>query len=205
MVKPFTQKPAGAAQTGPAQTFQRLLEWLDDGLDSEGQKYLEMRRRLVAYFERKNCPRADELADETLNRVARRLAEEGTIAGDGPARYCYITARFVFMEHLRAREKESSIQGELQRRNSVPGPIQEDEAAVVREQRLRCLDRCMKNLDIHNRDLILSYYAGKRRTKIENRRGLAKALGITINALAIRACRIRDQLERCVKECARAK
>jgi len=29
-----------------------LLEWLDDGIDSQGEKYLEMRRRLVAYFDR---------------------------------------------------------------------------------------------------------------------------------------------------------
>ena len=56
--------------------FHRLLTWLDEGADSEGQKYLEMRRRLVAYFDRKNCPAPDELADETLNRVARRLEEE---------------------------------------------------------------------------------------------------------------------------------
>ncbi|MCA1849645.1 MAG: hypothetical protein LC672_00990, partial [Acidobacteria bacterium] len=51
--------------------FHQLLNWLDEGAGSEGRKYLEMRRRLVAYFDRKNCPAPDELADETLNRVAR--------------------------------------------------------------------------------------------------------------------------------------
>ena len=205
MDEAFTQKTAQEAGPRPEQSFQRLLEWLDDGPNSEGRKYLEMRRRLVAYFERKNCPGADELADETLNRVARRLEEEGTIEGEAPARYCYITARFVFLEHLRARQKESSIQGELQRRSSALDGISEDEAKAVREERLRCLDQCMKKLDLRNRELILSYYTGKQRTKIENRRVLAKTLGITINALAIRACRIRDQLERCVRDCARAK
>jgi hypothetical protein len=38
--------------------------------------------------------------------------------------------------------------------------------------------------------------------KIENRRSLAQTLGITVNALSIRACRIRDKLESCVKKCA---
>jgi hypothetical protein len=36
-----------------------------------------MHHRLVAYFDRKNCSSPADLADETLNRVARRLEEEG--------------------------------------------------------------------------------------------------------------------------------
>src|SRR5262245_30340599 len=56
--------------------FRSLLTWLDEGGNSNGENYLETRRRLVSYFDRKNCHPADELADETLNRVARRLAEE---------------------------------------------------------------------------------------------------------------------------------
>src|SRR5437773_7282134 len=65
--------------------FRRLLRWLDQGPGSEGQQYLEMRRRLVAYFDRKNCSGPDDLADETLNRVARRLEEEGHIEAETPA------------------------------------------------------------------------------------------------------------------------
>ncbi len=87
--------------------FGKFLAWLDEGTDSEGQKYLEMRQRLIAYFDRKNCLNPDELADETLNRVARRLEEEGAIKSETPAKYCYITARFVFMESLRGKEKNN--------------------------------------------------------------------------------------------------
>jgi hypothetical protein len=81
--------------------FDALLNWLDQGINSSGKTYLEMQRRLVFYFDRKNCSTPDELADETLNRVARRLEEEGTIESETPAKYCYIVARFVFMEYLR--------------------------------------------------------------------------------------------------------
>src|SRR5207248_6379497 len=73
----------------------------DEGVDSGGQKYVEMRRRLVSYFGRKRCLAPDELADDTLNRVARRLEEEGTITDAPPARYCYVVAKFVFLEYLR--------------------------------------------------------------------------------------------------------
>jgi DNA-directed RNA polymerase specialized sigma24 family protein len=89
--------------------FRRFLGWLDEGADSDGEKYLEIRHRLVLYFARKNCTRPDDLADETLTRVTRRLEEEGGIT-DSPARYCYIVARFVFLEyHRKAELREVSL------------------------------------------------------------------------------------------------
>ena len=78
-----------------------MLEWLDDGVDSHGERYLEMRRRLVSYFDRRNRPDADELVDETFNRIARTLEQTGAIATTPPARYCYVVARFVLLENLR--------------------------------------------------------------------------------------------------------
>ena len=92
--------------------FRRLLSWLDEGVESGGEKYLETRRRLVQYFDRKNCLSPNELADETLNRIARRLAEEGAITGTPPLRYCYIVAKFVFLEYYRRPARaEVSLDG----------------------------------------------------------------------------------------------
>src|SRR5205814_2310767 len=65
--------------------FERLLDWLGEDSELSGECYLEMRKRLVLYFDRKGCLSPDDLADETLNRVARRLEEEGTIISDAPA------------------------------------------------------------------------------------------------------------------------
>jgi DNA-directed RNA polymerase specialized sigma24 family protein len=180
------------------ETFRRLLAWLDEGVDTNGRSYLAIRERLLNYFDRKNCLNADELADETLNRVARRLAEEdGNIKTETPAQYCYIVARFVFMEHLRANEKEIAALETAGR--------QVDSSAEDRDRKeklLECLDRCAAKLDASQRELIFGYYSGEHRVKIEYRRSLAQTLGITVNALSIRACRIRDRLEICVKECA---
>lgn len=181
-------------------SFQRLLVWLDHGVDSEGQRYLEMRDRLVAYFDRRNCSAPDELADETLNRVARRLEEEGMIESDAPARYCYITARFVFMEHLRETKRADLAHDQIKRSHEYKRELT-NEAASEKELRHRCLDACTGKLDSANRTMITRYYVGKERTKIENRRALAQSLGITMNALSIRACRIRGKLENCVREC----
>ena len=180
--------------------FRRLLSWLDEDASSEGQRYLEIRRRLVAYFDRKNCLAPDELADETLNRVARRLEEEDAIETETPAKYCYTLARFVFMEYLRETRKSIDALEEMQR-----GQDRNDALIVEfdaeKERMLNCLERCTRKLEPANRELITRYYIGRERVKIENRRALAASLGITTNALSIRACRIRDKLEECVRRC----
>lgn len=193
--------PAGKANWAPTrESFREFLAWLDAGVDSDGESYLRMRRRLVAYFDRRNCPNPDDLADETLNRAARRLAEEGRIETDTPAKYCYTLARFVFLEHLR-----SARAGELPL-DALPAGKQADlpagEHQESRELMLGCLEGCMAELDARDREIVLGYYRGVLREKIENRKRMAEDMGISVNALSIRAFRIREKLERCVTKCA---
>ena len=184
--------------------FQALLTWLDDGADTQGESYLEMRRRLVWYFDRRNRQSPDELADETLNRVAKALEEGGDILIKPPARYCYVVARFILLEDLRRREHlhvrlDEPRGGEVAATSGAPELLSDD--AALRERRLACLDRCLARLKPDQRELILDYYRDTRREKIERRRAMAARLGISMNALAVRACRIRDQLESCVGAC----
>jgi hypothetical protein len=186
--------------------FRRLLNWLDAGEDSAGEHYLEMRRRLVAYFDRKNCLAADELADETLNRVARRLEEEGDITDTPPARYCYIVAKFVFLESLRQADREPKGLDELaigaQPAIDPNVSLALEEEQELNDRMLGCLEDCLQNFDAADRELLLQYYQGEQRVKIENRRRLAERLRLTMNALGIRACRLRAKLAACVNKCA---
>jgi RNA polymerase sigma factor (sigma-70 family) len=189
-------------------SFQRLLEWLDDGVESHGERYLEMRRRLVTYFDRRNRLSPDDLADETLTRVANTLEESGTISITPPARYCYVVARFVFLEDLRRTQHGLVSLEDLPGAEPVTyratAPLHPDRADEAREQRLECLERCLETLDPAQRALIVDYYREARREKIEHRREMAKRMGVSMNALSIRACRIRAALEACVNECGSA-
>src|SRR5262249_23149124 len=129
-------------------SFRQLLLWLDEGKDSAGEKYLEVRRRLELYFDRKNCRSPGELADETLNRVARKLQEAGEITNVAPLQYCYIVAKFVFLESLRDSkrlETDLAASEELlhKRRDLFTGPNHDSER---REQISVCLDRCLARL-----------------------------------------------------------
>jgi DNA-directed RNA polymerase specialized sigma24 family protein len=190
------------------EAFRRLLDWLDDGSDSAGERYLEMRRRLTAYFDRKNCLSSDELADETLNRVARKLEEKGAITEVSVLHYSYIVAKFVFLENLRRARPIQTGATELLNSDSGTHPaagVSEIGMEDLREKTFGCLERCLDKLQPQDRELILDYYRGERRAKIERRSDLAARLGLTVNALSIRACRIRSRLEICVSTCAKQK
>jgi RNA polymerase sigma factor (sigma-70 family) len=193
--------PAAKQQRGlSALAFTRLLEWLDDGVDSYGERYLEMRRRLITYFDRRNRPFADDLADETLNRVGQTLERGDTIAIRPQARYCYVVARFVLLEDVRRGRRraggseswlgddESSV---AQRRAADL----HDERSTEIDEQLEHLDQCLQELTPEQRTLIVDYYRDDGREKISRRADMARRLGITINALSIRACRIRTMLQ----------
>jgi DNA-directed RNA polymerase specialized sigma24 family protein len=180
--------------------FSRLLEWLDDGVDSRGQRYLDIRDRLVSYFDRRNRRFPDDLADETLNRIGRTLETSGSIAVTPPARYCYVIARFVLLEDIR-RDRHDVPVDESRLAAPSAGPFAADEVTATRERRLDCLDRCLGTLKPDQRELVIEYYRDVKRARIDRRRELAASLGISMNALGIRACRIRGALETCVDDC----
>ena len=99
---------------------------------------------------------------------------------------------------LLLRESWKEAAREEQARAQMPRVFEEDDAA---ERQQACLDHCLETLTPRNREIILGYYAGERRAKIELRRELAARLGTELNALHVRAHRIRALLEECVWKC----
>ena len=137
---------------------------------------------------------SEDLAEETISRVARRIADGENVIN--LQAYFFSVARLVFMESLRERERTPIPLDEV---HELPAEqLCEDEH---KENRLRCLDRCLDEISVESRSLILKYYHDERRAKIDHRKQLAELLGIPLNALRIRAHRIRLALEKCVREC----
>lgn len=170
--------------------FDSLLAWLDPDREQAGRKYEYIRQRLIKIFACRGRNDADELADETINRVtlkAARLAEE--YVGD-PALYFYGVAQKVYLESLRKRAHAAA-----------PPPAPPAPAPAEAEQEYECLEKCMRELSPANRELILEYYQNDKRQKVEYRKKLAERMGVAQNAVRIRAHRIRQTLQRCVEEC----
>jgi len=176
------------------EVFDRLLTCLDADREQAGQRYVRLRAKIVKYFEWRGAAFPDKEADETINRVARRIGEGQEIHNLNS--YLYGVARLVFAESLRKQQKEQEAHGHA----SALGAL-DMYAGLDAEERRACLDRCLQALSAESRELILGYYEDEAGRKIEARKRLAARLGIQLNALRIRAHRIRIGLEACVREC----
>ena len=186
--------PGHAKWSLTTQALNKLLDHFSSDREEAGRQYESMRVKLVRYFEWRSCLAPEDHADETINRVARRL-DEGENIFNLPA-YFSSVARLVFMESLRQHEQTSVPLEEI-----PETPFEHSFETEQREARLRCLDHCLDKLPVESRMLILKYYHEEKRAKIDLRRQLAEGLGIPLNALRIRAHRMRVVLEDCVRNC----
>jgi DNA-directed RNA polymerase specialized sigma24 family protein len=147
----------------------------------------------------RGCPFPDEPADETINRVAHKIEDGLGLSGDSIHRYFHGAARMLAKETFKKRSREQS---ELSLR--FPLVLGEDDDHG-RQARLECLRSCMSGLSPEECELLLQYYRGEKGEKIRNRKELADRLNIPMNALRIRVHRLREELERCMEECPRAR
>ncbi len=173
------------------ESFDRLLAWLDPNREVAGRAYESIRLRLIQGFTAHRCSVPDDLADETINRVARKLPEIiDTYVGDRRP-YFYRVAHYVHLEYRRRWVEVVEISDDL--RTVAPPDDQELE--------FDCLERCLSCLPAQNREIILRYYQGERKKKIEARKQLAVALRIELPLLRLRAQRIREKLKECILDC----
>ena len=175
-----------------SEAFDKLLARFSLDRDEAAHQYEIARTKLIRFFEWRGAEFTDALSDETLDRVARRL-DEGVQIDNLPS-YIHAVAQHVWMEERKPKPTVAWDDiPEIDRQQVVIEP--ESEVG------LDCLDRCLEALTVDSRQLIVDYYQEERRAKIELRQQLAEKLGIPLNALRIRAHRIRATLEKCVTKC----
>jgi len=173
--------------------FDKLLGAFGGDRESAGQKYLEIRNNLTRFFEWRGCSFPEDHADETINRMAKRVVEGEEILNHSG--YAIGVARMLLMEINKGRQREQAALAEMGAMPDVYFPADDDES------RLTCLRNCLKTLSPDNRELILQYYQGEKGEKIENRKKLLERLEIPVNTLRMRALRLRERLQSCVEEC----
>ena len=179
----------------------RLLAALDSDRERAGHRYQEIRRSLEKFFWWRGAEAYDELADQTIDRVMRRMADGEEIRAGDPALYFYGVARNVLREHWAA---EGSRRVALfSERSPAPlfDPARDEAEVLAAERRHACLDRCLALLPPETRALLLRYYQDEKAAKSETRQALAQEQGIGLNALRIRVHRIRLRLEPCLRRC----
>jgi DNA-directed RNA polymerase specialized sigma24 family protein len=192
--------PASPTSEGELTTaqFEALLHHLDADRARAGERYEEIRFRLLRFFQWNSFPAAEDLADETLNRVARKLTEGGGAVHDVAA-FAWGVARNVRQEALRRNSKTIPLSdlpnGDALRVASGGGADDEDTSALTR---LRYLRACIQAFSDRDRKLLRAYYSPRGR-RIEGRQRLARDCGLSLVALRVRANRLRWKLETCIE------
>lgn len=167
--------------------FEAMLTWLDSDRDQAGEKYETIRHGLIEVFRCRGCWGPEDLADETINRVARKVKDiVMTYSGD-PAHYFFGVAKNLLREYYRRTSRKAPVI-QATRSNDV-------------EERHRCLDECMDQLRADHRTLILEYFSMEKQRRIDNRKELGRGLNTTPQALRVRVYRIKETLAICVKRC----
>lgn len=177
--------------------FDNFLRWLSPDRDEAGRLYEELHRKLSRYFVYKNCPCSEKLADQTIDRMIRKLAAGKLERTAEPILIARGFAKNIFREWLHEQKRRKML------------PIIPDVPWIPPddlEAAFHCLDSCLEKLPEEQQSLIERYYeypSGQK--KIENRRVLAQELKVEIGALRLRAKRIREVLYQCISACLEGK
>jgi hypothetical protein len=172
-----------------------LLEWLDEGADSPGERFVELRRRLVAYFDRRHRPAAEALADETFRRIRDGLELGAVLAAASPAHYCFAVAQQVLLEDV-GLEGSSNRAGGARRSGdarTVSG-VETDERSARHAHQSDVVDRFLDALPYAARQVVVEYYRDPRNTARDHRRRVAERMNMTPTALGLCASRLRDSV-----------
>jgi RNA polymerase sigma factor (sigma-70 family) len=172
----------------------RLLQRLGSDPEAAAREYEFLRRRLTTFFSLRQADSPESLADETIDRVARRIEEGEAI--EHVRAYVHGVAHRVAMERGRQQAREREALETHAREFSATESM--DAGA---EARAACLDRCLSRLPREARLLLHGYYHPGQLSARESRQRLAQELGISLGALKVRAHRIRVQLHACLMEC----
>jgi RNA polymerase sigma factor (sigma-70 family) len=168
--------------------FSRFLEWLSPDLDRAVEEYERIRFRLSTFFAQRRCVFADELVDETINRVILKSGEEEIASKTA---YFYGVAKNVYRESLRRERPRVDL----------------DEVQIVAETKEEptfsheCLDKCLRELSPDSQTLLLDYFSEAKTAKVELHQRISKSLNVTQTALRMRVLRLKQKLKSCVVEC----
>lgn len=169
--------------------FKKLLLWLNPDPNHDGSDYTLIQSRLTRIFTSRGCADPETLAVEVLNRVAVRIATL-KLNYDDPLRCCYGFVDNVCHEYFREKRIEDAAE---------PPPKPRPAEELERED--ACLEECLREFCVGDRDTVVRYFQGEKSARIAGRKKLAEELHLTANALRIQAHRHRRKLNQCLQLC----
>jgi len=171
------------------ESLNELLSWLSPNSEEAARKYKTLHQGLTKVLRHWGCSEAEELADETINRVAAKVRKLRRRYKGNPERYFFGVAKKVCQEYKRNTQKLTPLTDDSQ---PIASSKPTDELAY------KCFENCMQKLNPQKRELVTLYYRDRAPAQRER---LARHLGITIKTLRVRVFRIVEDLRMCAKKC----
>jgi len=171
-----------------------LMSCFSSDADEAGQKYNDIRDGLIRYFKWRGAIDVEYLADETISRVAVKVASIETDDKFDLKAYFYSFAANVYLEEARERKRLvydyeglEAITVEYDQGKNAPDTV--------------CLEKCLAEHQPHERDLIIKYYGFEAFERAAGRKKLADELKVNMGQLHTRVSRIKKSLRECVMKC----
>jgi RNA polymerase sigma factor (sigma-70 family) len=180
--------------------FRRLLARLHSERDPAALKYEELRFKLVKFFQWSFCSSAEDLADETLTRVAHKLHDSREEIQDVEALLWGIAKRL--RQEARKRDFRTINLSQVPdaRLSDIGASLDSIHRKIQMEKEQECLRKCLRRLPDEDRELFLAYRIDKGHY-LERRKELAEKFGLTPGALRVRVIRLREKLVKCIARC----
>src|SRR5207248_8851329 len=143
--------PGFSDDTLTAAQLDSLLRLLSANPARAADEYEMLRRKLVKFFQWSSSVTAEELADKTLNRVARKVYE-GTDEIRDVVAYALGVARMIRREANKRALKTIGLADANSKSLSDCGASAEAlDATIQLEKEMRCLEECLERLPSDDR------------------------------------------------------
>lgn len=185
-----------ALQKSDLEEFRALLARLDPNETEATKKYQHLRENLVRHcFKAHEFLRADELADQTLDVLARKLSSEDIVKLDS---YAFKILDNLLLANHRRRRPTILLSENIPAKDNPERTVIEK---IDGEQKVECFLQCVRRLRTTERWLLFAYNPHEECDVEERRRQIAIKLGIGAGTLRVRMSRLRTRMFRCFNDC----
>jgi len=169
--------------------FEKLLSRLHANRELAGSEYNLLRQKLINYFRLKGHGAPEDGADETLDRVAAKIAAEEEISD--VTNYSFGVARYICLEDQREQTRRQRLGEQLSFLQAVSEPVD--------ERLFNLMERCFNRLAPADRDLLQKYCAAEKGSLSNWRDEIAVQMNVSLGNLRLRIHRLRSKLEGCFR------
>lgn len=185
---PKSGDPLSKRRNASKASIPALLAALGETPEASGIEYERLRSKLILFFSRRMLQFPEDLADEAIDRLARRIME-GTAIDSIPA-FALGIGRHLALEQMKNRSE--TMEDDFW--DNVPAPP----ATQSSEEEIARMERCLKTLRPDEAKLLRGYYLATEGTPMKTRDKLANRLGISANTLRQRVFLARQRLRDCI-------